>query len=221
MARIPVILGIPTISGIINVMKETEMDALAMPLANARVAHLLSVHRMTAIMVGDKFTVEPNSDDYDKVVFSKNVETIEAFSSCAVQVKAERAHMVGCINIMTQALQAEGGSLLQGLTVQNKYKELRQSGKNAVMVVRNSMAYMQTLHKKTPGARAVVANPVLGLLMEFQLQEGGNMPQDPHTPKLTVRQRHGKLFNEPELKWVRLLAAGASGCHLPLIVGVP
>ena len=42
-ARVPVILGTPTIGQVVNVMKEAEMDALAMPWANARVAHLLSV----------------------------------------------------------------------------------------------------------------------------------------------------------------------------------
>ena len=47
-AQIPVILGTPTISCIINVMKEMEIDALVMPWENARVAHLLLVHRMTA-----------------------------------------------------------------------------------------------------------------------------------------------------------------------------
>ena len=41
---IPVILGTPTISHIINVMKEREIDALATPWVNARVVHLLSVH---------------------------------------------------------------------------------------------------------------------------------------------------------------------------------
>ena len=40
-AQIPVILGTPTISLVINVMKEAEIDALAMQWANARVAHLL------------------------------------------------------------------------------------------------------------------------------------------------------------------------------------
>ena len=124
-ASIPVILGTPTISCIINVMKETEIDTLVMPWANARVAHLLAVCRMTAIMVGDKFTVEPSSDDYDKVVFIQNVETIEAFSPPAVQVRAVRAHTGGCMNVMTQALWAEDGSLPQGLTVQNTYTELR------------------------------------------------------------------------------------------------
>ena len=43
MERIPVILGTPTISCIVNVMKEREIDALVMPWVNARVTHLLSV----------------------------------------------------------------------------------------------------------------------------------------------------------------------------------
>ena len=42
---IPVILGTPTISCIENIMKEKQIDSLAMPWANARVAHLLSMHR--------------------------------------------------------------------------------------------------------------------------------------------------------------------------------
>ena len=39
-ARIPVILGTPTICQVVNVMKEAEVDALATPWVNARVAHL-------------------------------------------------------------------------------------------------------------------------------------------------------------------------------------
>ena len=34
--------------------------------------------------------------------------------------------------------------------------------------------------------------------MEAQLQEG-NEPQVTHNPKLTVRQRHGKLFDELDM----------------------
>ena len=74
-----------------------------MPWANARVAHLLSVCRMTAVRVDDKFTEEASSDDYDEVVFTQKVETIEAFSPCVVQVRVERAHTSGHINVMTQA----------------------------------------------------------------------------------------------------------------------
>ena len=46
---------------------------------------------------------------------------------------------------MIQALLTGDGSLLQGLTIQNTYTELGQGSKNAVMMVRNSMAYPQTL----------------------------------------------------------------------------
>ena len=35
--------------------------------------------------------------------------------------------------------------------------------------------------------------------MEAQLQEGVDEPQNPHTPKLTVRQRHWKLLDELDL----------------------
>ena len=58
--------------------------------------------------------------------------------------------------MMTQALHAKDGSLPQGLTVKNVYMELNSGSKNVTVVVRNSMAYPQTLRKKTPLARAAM-----------------------------------------------------------------
>ena len=87
---------------------------------------------------------ESSSDNYNQVMFTQNVETIEAFSHM-VLVKVGKAYNRGYINIMTQALWTEDGSLLQGLTIQNIYTELRQGSKKAVVVVKNSMAYPQTL----------------------------------------------------------------------------
>ena len=69
-ARVPVILGTPNISWVINVMKEAEIDALAMPWGNARVAYLLLVCRMIITEVGDSIAEEPNPDSYDKVMFT-------------------------------------------------------------------------------------------------------------------------------------------------------
>ena len=66
------------------------------------------------------------------------------------------------------------------------------------MVVRNSTAYSETLQKKNLVARTVAALLVPKPPMEVQLQ-GGDEPQGPHMPRLTVRQRHGKLFDELEL----------------------
>ena len=45
------------------------------------------------------------------------------------------------------------------------------------------------------------------------MQKGGDKPQGPHTPRLTVRQRHGKLFDELDLSgldsWAPKLADAA------------
>ena len=161
-------------------MKEAEIDALEMPWANARLAHLLRVCRMMTAEVGDGIKEEPNPDGYDQVMFTQNVETIEPFSSYMVPVKVGRANTGECINIMAQALWTEDGSLPQGLTVQNTYTELRQGSKKAV--VRNSMAYSQTLQKKTPVTRAVVALPVPKPPEDVQLQEGVMSPRLPILP---------------------------------------
>ena len=87
----------------------------------------------------------------------------------------------------------------QGLTIQNTYTELRKGSRKAVVVVQNNTAYLQTLCKKTPVARVVAASPVPEPPEGEQLQEGADEPHDSHIPRLTVRQRHGKLFNELDL----------------------
>ena len=121
---IPVILGTPTISHIVNIMKEREIDALAMPWVNARVAHLLSVHRATMTVVDNETAETASSNGYNEVVFMRNTETIGTFSSHVLPTKAEKAYMGECINIMTQAQWIADGSLPQGLTMQNVYMEL-------------------------------------------------------------------------------------------------
>ena len=72
---------------------------------------------------------------------SQRMWKLDAFSSHVIPVNMEKAYMGEHINIMTQALSTEDGSLLQALTVQNAYTELRKGSKNAVMVMRNRMAY--------------------------------------------------------------------------------
>ena len=75
-------------------------------------------------------------------------------------MKTGKAYAGECVNAMIQALQTQDGSLPQGLTVQNTYTNLRKGSKKAVVVVWNNTAYLQTLWKKTPMARAVAALPV-------------------------------------------------------------
>ena len=57
------------------------------------------------------------------------------------------------------------------------------------MEVRNSTAYLQTLWKKTPVARAVAVPPVPGPPKKVQLQERGIEPQGPNTPKIDCQAK--------------------------------
>ena len=145
---VPVILGTPTISCIVNVIKEREIDALATPWANARVAHLMSMHTPAATVLEDQISESANLNGYDEVVFTKNAETIEAFSSWVISIKVEKAYTGEHINVMTQVLWTEDGALPQDLTIQNVYTELLKGSNYVVVVVRKSTAYPQTLLKK-------------------------------------------------------------------------
>ena len=131
-------------------------------------------------------------------------------------MKTGEAYLGECINVMVQALWTQDGTLPPGLTVQNTYTKLRKGSKKAVVVVQNNTAYLQTLQKKTPVARAAAVLPVPGPLKSEGLQEGTDKSADFHTPRLTVRQRHGKLFHELDLggldSWTPELADAA--CQL-------
>ena len=110
-----------------------------------------------------------------------------------------KAYLGEHINVMVQALCTQDGTLLPGLTVQNTYTKLRKGSKKAVVVVQNNTAYPQTLLKKTPIARMVSALPVPVPPESESLQVRDDMHPNLQIPKLMVRQRHGKLFDELDL----------------------
>ena len=218
--RVPVILGMPTIGHVVNIMREADMEALAMPWANARAAHLLAVHRMMPMEVGDDQEEKFDSNDNDLLMYTQKAETLEPFSDI-IPVNTGKAYLGERINVMIQVLQTQNGTLPPGLTVQNTYTELRKGSKKAVAVVRNNIAYWQTLQKKTPVARVAAASPVPGHPKSEGLQEGIDKSTDFHTPKLKVRQRHGKLFDELRLKWPGFLDPGVGECSLPAPGQIP
>ena len=192
------------------------MDALAMPWANARAAHLLAVWRMTPMEVGDSQEERYDTDNDNLLMYTQKAETLEPFSSHVIPIKTVKAYLGECINVMVQALHTQDGTLLLGLTVQNTYTKLRKGSKKAVIVVQNNTAYPQTLQKKTLMARAVPALPVPEPPKSKSLQDRDDVHPDLQTPKLMVRQRHGKLFDELDLSsldsWAPELADAA--CQL-------
>ena len=63
-------------------------------------------------MEDDPTTQNSNLSGHDKVVLTKNTETINAFSSHVMTTKANTAHTGKRIDVMTQALHVMDGSLL-------------------------------------------------------------------------------------------------------------
>ena len=123
--RVPVILGTPTIGRVVNIMGKAEMDALAMPWANATAAHLLAIRRMAPVKVGNDHDEGYITSQDGFVMHTQKVETLEPFSSLVIPVKMTEAYLGEHLNIMVQALYVQDGTLLPGLTVQNTYTELR------------------------------------------------------------------------------------------------
>ena len=200
MVQVPVILGMLTISHVIKVIKEKEIDALVMPWVNTQVAHFLSVQKAAATVEDDPTTENSNLGGFNEVVLTKNTETINAFSSNVITAKANTAYTSKKIDMMAQVLHVEHGSLPWGLMVQNAYTKMRKGSRSVIVVVRNSTAYPQTLRKKTPVARAVEVARVPGSLEQIgSTQAMGKVEDNSHKmPKLTRKQRQEKLFEESE-----------------------
>ena len=185
--RVPIILGTPTIGQVVNVMREAEMDALAMPWANARAAHLLAVRRMAPVKVGSDCEEGYNTNQDGFVMLTQKVETLEPFSSHVIPVKTTEAHLGECLNVMVQALYIQDGTLPPGLTMQNTYTELRKGSKKVVVVVWNHTAYPQTLWKKTPVVRAIPIQLLPKTPEPGSLPVSDEVCPDPQTPKLMIR----------------------------------
>ena len=132
-------------------------------------------------------------------MYTQKVETLEPFSSHVIPMKMMEAYLGGHLNVMVQALNAQDGTLPSGITVQNTYTKLRKSSKKVVVVVLNNTAYPQTFWKKTPVARAMAIQPLPETPKPGSLQAQDEVCPDPQTPKLMIRQRHGRLFNELDL----------------------
>ena len=104
-AWVPMILGTPTISHIMNMIKEREIDALVTPWINTGMAYLLKVQRATGTVEDNKVSAgESDHSEYNEVITTKDAETIDAFLSHVICVRMGTAYTGMGLNVMTQAL---------------------------------------------------------------------------------------------------------------------
>ena len=137
-------------------------------------------------MEDDKVATEVlDPTGYNEIVTTKDSETIDAFSSKIKHARMKTAFTGARMNVMTQALHAEEWSLPQGLMIQNNYTEMCNGSKSVSIVVRNGMAYPQTL-KNIPLARVVAANHVPEVQMWPGMMDALDEVQGIQTPKMTT-----------------------------------
>ena len=172
-----------------------------------------AVQWATATVEDDKVATKVlDPTGYDEIVTIKDSEMIDAFSSKIIHARMKTAFTGARLNVMNQALHAEEGSLLKDLMIQNAYTRMCNGSKNVTVMVRNAMAYPQTL-KKIPLARVVAANCVPEVQMWPGMMDALDEVQGIQTPKMTTEQRQEKMFKKLDLSslgtWLPELADSA------------
>ena len=159
--RVPVTLGTPVIGRVVNVIKESELDAISTPWAMARTAHLLANARRAHTEIRDDVANRPLDPlDFDEVVRAKRDEVVYPFSSAMVHAKTETVFMGYRLNVMSQSLKPEDGSLPPGLTVNGHYDTLKNGSQSITISVRNHTPFAIKICKNEPVARVVTGNAI-------------------------------------------------------------
>ena len=191
-AWLPVILSTSTIGHIVNVIKESEMDVLATRWSTPKwpifwqYNEPLSQWKMTRL--------PPKSWTLLNMMKSSPPKSkmVDAFLSKIIHVRTKTAFIRARLNVITQALCAE--LLPQGLMIQNTYTKICNGSKSVTIVVRNVMAYPQTMKKKIPVARVAAANWVPEAQMCPGMIDVLDEVWDIQTLRMTMEQRQEKLF---------------------------
>ena len=141
-ARIPVILGTPTINRVIQTMKESEMHNAPTEWQTARVAYEwaqgFQFHRVS---LGERLKFPTNtaedSLDLDRKVLLTDKCTISGFQSVIAHGRTQRTMMMGnWLNIMMQVPYPEDkADLPNGLYVMRIYKELKDGSQNVSLML--------------------------------------------------------------------------------------
>ena len=194
-SRVPVNLGTLTIRMVINVIKESDLDALVTPWVNAKGTYLLSGHRVNTSLIDEKVTNQPmNLTDLNEIVKTKKREKIKAFSSKVIHAQTMTVFL-GCNqHVMMHKLRYMA---LQSIT----HIQMMTGSKSIVLVVRNLTAPPITLKRNAPVARVLAANAVTNAQIQTGMIEQLDAAQGIQTgrPKMTVEEWREALFEQLDL----------------------
>ena len=146
-ARIPVILGTPTINRVVQTMKEMEMHSAPTEWQTARVAYEWAQgfqFRRASLGERLKFPTNTAEDplDLDEKVLLADRCTIPGFQSVITHGRTQKTMMMGHrLNVMMQAPYSDDkADLLNGLYIMGMYTELKDGSRSVSIVLRNLTA---------------------------------------------------------------------------------
>ena len=202
-ARIPVILGTPTINRVVQAMKESDMHNAPTEWQVVRVAYEWSqgsqFHRV-GLGKRLKFPTNTAEDplDLDEKVLLTDKCTIPGFQSVIAHGCTQRTMMMGNqLNVMTQApYPKDKADLPNGLSSMRMYTELKDGSRHVSLVLRNLTARPIHLAREQLIGRVATANAVPeaqcspDLLKQLE-SEGEDRPE---LAKLSTQQRQELLL---------------------------
>ena len=147
-ARIPVILGTPTINWVIQTMKETEMHNAPVESQMTRVTYeWVQGFKFCQASLGErlKFPTNTSEDplDLDEKVLLTDKCTIPGFQFIITHGCTQRMMMMGNrLNVMTQApFPEDKADLPNGLYIMRMYTEPKDGSRNVSLVLQNLTAW--------------------------------------------------------------------------------
>ena len=206
-ARIPVILGTPTINSVMQTMKEMEMHRAPTEWQMARVAYEWAQgFQFRRASLGERLrfptnTVEDPLDLDEKVLLADKC-TIQGFQSVVAHGRTQRTMMMGHrLNVMMQAPYSDDrANLPNRLYVMRRYMELKDGSWSVSIVLRNLTARPIHLARGRVIGRVAAANAVPEAQCSPDLlKKLGNEGEDkPEPSKLSMQQRQELLLTTLE-----------------------
>ena len=195
MTEWPVILGTPTLYGVMEVIKESEISKLAVPWASSRVSWLMRdvLAKLGQVVVNDIANKLITPLHVNEVVRVVSKCTVPPFGHKAIHGKVNLVLHGYKMNVMTHGLEKRLPSLPLGIDVQTVYATLADGINQITVVLRNNIWDWLEIKKGVPITQMVAANEVLKVTNLFSAK------QTKELSTLTETERQDLLLEKLDL----------------------
>ena len=201
--KVPVILGTPTISRMINVLKEGEMENLQGAYLQSYVCRLLAKHGVLdtpELVCSNIANKELDPMKLNEILVVRDKYVIPKFQSMVINGRMDLMLTGYRMNAMVTAPKEGEGTCIYGLQVVNTYVEIRNGSHVVPFVVRNTTDKDIVVSRGSKISKVVAANYVPAPTILAESVEEMDLPKDLDENKLSIPDRKSKLLKELKLE---------------------